>query len=42
VAWQGSGDWVGAAAANCFLVIHPHQTDLAAGDAVDVWPKAWI
>ncbi len=42
VAWQGSGDWVGVAAANCFLVIRPDQTDLAAGDAVDVWPKAWV
>jgi molybdopterin molybdotransferase len=37
--WQGSGDLVGAAAANCFLVIHPHQTELAAGDWVDVMPK---
>jgi molybdopterin molybdotransferase len=42
VAWQGSGDWVGAAAANCFLVIHPNETDLAAGNDVDVWPKAWF
>lgn len=42
VPWQGSGDWVGAAAANCFLVIHPDQTGLAAGEAVDVWPKSWI
>jgi len=42
VAWQGSGDWVGVAAANCFLVVHPDQTDLAAGDEVDVWPKAWV
>jgi molybdopterin molybdotransferase len=41
-AWQGSGDWVGAAAANCFLVVHPDQTDLARGDAVDVWPKTWF
>jgi molybdopterin molybdotransferase len=39
VAWQGSGDLVGIAAANCFLVIHPDQSDLAAGDWVDVIPK---
>jgi len=39
VGGQGSGDLVGVAAANCFLVIHPDQTDLAAGDWVDVMPK---
>jgi molybdopterin molybdotransferase len=39
VGWQGSGDLVGIAAANCFLVIHPDQTDLAAGDWVDIMPK---
>lgn len=39
VGWQGSGDLVGAAAANCFLVVHPEQADLAAGDWVDVLPK---
>lgn len=39
VGWQGSGDLVGVATANCFLVIHPEQTDLAAGDWVDVLPK---
>ncbi|MFB3923598.1 MAG: gephyrin-like molybdotransferase Glp [Terriglobia bacterium] len=39
VGWQGSGDLVGVAAANCFLVVHPAQTDLAAGDWVDVLPK---
>jgi molybdopterin molybdotransferase len=37
--WQGSGDLVGVAAANCFLVVHPQQTELAAGDWVDVLPK---
>ena len=36
VGWQGSGDLVGVAAANCFLVVHPEQTELAAGDWVDV------
>jgi molybdopterin molybdotransferase len=39
VAWQGSGDLVGVAAANCFIVAHPEQTDLAAGDWVDVMVK---
>jgi len=39
VGWQGSGDLVGAAAANCLLVVHPEQTELAAGDWVDVLPK---
>jgi molybdopterin molybdotransferase len=39
VGWQGSGDLVGIAAANCFLVLHPDQTELAAGDWVDVMPK---
>jgi molybdopterin molybdotransferase len=39
VGWQGSGDLVGIAAANCFLVVHPDQTELAAGDWVDVMPK---
>jgi molybdopterin molybdotransferase len=39
VGWQGSGDLVGVAAANCFLVVHPGQTDLAAGEWVDVLPK---
>ncbi len=39
VAYQGSGDLVGVAQANCFLVAHPEQTELAAGDWVDVLPK---
>jgi molybdopterin molybdotransferase len=39
VGYQGSGDLVGVAAANCFLVVHPEQTDLEAGDWVDVLPK---
>lgn len=39
VGWQGSGDLVGVAAANCFLVVHPAQTELAAGEWVDVLPK---
>lgn len=39
VGWQGSGDLVGVAAANCFLVVHPSETNRAAGDWVDVLPK---
>jgi molybdopterin molybdotransferase len=39
VSWQGSGDLVGVAAANCFLVVHPSQTSLAAGDWADVMLK---
>jgi molybdopterin molybdotransferase len=39
VGYQGSGDLVGVAAANCFLVVRPEQTELAAGDWVDVLPK---
>jgi molybdopterin molybdotransferase len=39
IGWQGSGDLVGLAAANCFLVIHPEQTEFAAGDWVDVMAK---
>ncbi len=41
VGWQGSGDLVGVAAANCFLVLHPEQKELAAGDWVDILPKEW-
>lgn len=36
VGWQGSGDMVGLAAANCFLVARPEQTELAAGVWADV------
>ncbi|HEV2352306.1 MAG TPA: gephyrin-like molybdotransferase Glp [Terriglobia bacterium] len=36
VGWQGSGDLVGVSAANCFLVVHPDQNELKAGDWVDV------
>jgi molybdopterin molybdotransferase len=39
VGWQGSGDLVGVATANCFVVLHPDQTALAAGDWVDVMVK---
>jgi molybdopterin molybdotransferase len=36
VGWQGSGDLVGVAEANGFLVVHPEQQSPAAGDWVDV------
>ncbi len=39
VAWQGSGDLVGVAAANCFVVIHADQTSLVAGEWVDIMLK---
>jgi molybdopterin molybdotransferase len=38
VGWQGSGDLVGVAEANGFLVVHPEQPSPAAGDWVDVIP----
>ncbi len=41
VGWQGSGDLVGLAEANCFLALRPEQTETAAGDWVDVLPKSW-
>ena len=36
VAWQGSGDLVGVAAANCFMIMHPGQPSPVAGEWVDV------
>ncbi len=39
VAYQGSGDLVGVAQANCFLVSHPEQVQLATGEWVDVLVK---
>lgn len=39
VRYRGSGDLVGLAEANCFLVMPPGERDLAAGDWVDVLPK---
>jgi molybdopterin molybdotransferase len=38
VGWQGSGDLVGVAEANGFLVIHPEQPVPASGEWVDVMP----
>jgi len=39
VGWQGSGDLVGVAAANCFLVVHPYQSEIPGGEWVDVLPR---
>ena len=39
VKWQGSGDLVGLAAANCFLVTHPVKKGILPGDWVDVLPR---
>ncbi len=39
VGWQGSGDLVGVAAANCFLVVHPDQSEIPRGEWVDVLPR---
>src|SRR5579875_1137894 len=36
VGWQGSGDLVGVAEANCFLVLHPDQPSPSVGDWVDL------
>ncbi len=37
--WQGSGDIVALAQANCFLVVHADRLELDAGDSVDVLPR---
>jgi molybdopterin molybdotransferase len=39
VGWQGSGDLVALAAADCFVVVRPEQTSLESGDWVDVMGK---
>ncbi|MGH9327003.1 MAG: molybdopterin molybdotransferase MoeA [Terriglobia bacterium] len=39
VGWQGSGDLRGLAEANCFVVVHPEQASLDAGEWVDVMLK---
>ena len=38
VGWQGSGDLVGVAEANAFLVVHAEQPSPSAGEWVDVLP----
>jgi molybdopterin molybdotransferase len=40
VGWQGSGDLVGVAEANGFLVIHPGKPSPTEGDWVDVLPMS--
>ncbi|HLI30396.1 MAG TPA: molybdopterin-binding protein, partial [Terriglobia bacterium] len=40
VSSQGSGDLVSLATANCFLVQHPEQTSMSAGDWVDILLKS--
>jgi molybdopterin molybdotransferase len=37
--WQGSGDIVALAQANCFLVISPERPEIAPGEWVDVLPR---
>jgi len=37
--WQGSGDIVALAAANCFLVVGPEKLEYAAGECVEVMPR---
>jgi molybdopterin molybdotransferase len=37
--WQGSGDIVALAAANCFLVVHAARPEMAAGEWADVLPR---
>jgi molybdopterin molybdotransferase len=36
VPWQGSGDMLAAARANCYLVVPPDREKLAKGDMVTV------
>ncbi len=40
--WQGSGDIVALAGANCFLVVHPSKLELDAGEWVDVLPRRGV
>ena len=40
--WQGSGDIVALAQANCFLVVPQAKLELAAGEWVDVLPRRGI
>lgn len=39
LSWQGSGDIVALASANCYLVVGPDQLEYAAGESVDVLPR---
>jgi molybdopterin molybdotransferase len=40
--WQGSGDVVALAGANCFLVVHERKLSLAEGEWVDVLPRRGV
>jgi molybdopterin molybdotransferase len=40
--WQGSGDIVALAKANCFLVVHDTRLTMAAGEWVDVMPRRGV
>jgi molybdopterin molybdotransferase len=37
--WQGSGDIVALAQANCFLVVHAEKLEMCAGEWADVLPR---
>jgi molybdopterin molybdotransferase len=39
LSWQGSGDIVALASANCFLVVGPDKLEYAAGEWADVIPR---
>jgi molybdopterin molybdotransferase len=39
LSWQGSGDIVALASANCFLVVGPEKLEYAAGDWAEVLPR---
>jgi molybdopterin molybdotransferase len=39
VPWQGSGDLLASARANCYLVIPPDRDSLAAGEMVSVMTR---
>ncbi len=40
--WQGSGDIVALAAANCFLVVHASRLEMTAGEWADVLPRRGV
>src|SRR5262249_22231964 len=41
VPWQGSGDVLASAKANCYLVIPPDRDTIAAGEMVTVMFRGW-
>jgi molybdopterin molybdotransferase len=42
LSWQGSGDIVALAAANCFLVVGPDKLEYAAGELADALPRRGV